>query len=135
MNCAHKAISCNVIFSLEYQIGGAAVRSLGHWNEAYEGKFYPIDLDLSALAGNNVKFILRVTTNGPFNQDRAVWVGPRIARLGSPPNTARRPRPRPLRRRASPLRPRQRQAQRRPPPRLPTATSTPTETPTATPTP
>ncbi len=88
VNCAHTAFSCNVILTLEYQIGGGGVKSLGHWNEAYEGKSYPIDLDLSALAGNNVKFMLRVTTNGPFDQDLAVWVGPRITRLGSPPQTA-----------------------------------------------
>jgi hypothetical protein len=87
VNCAYKAHACNVVFSLDYQIGGGAVKNLGHWYEAYEGKWYPIDLDLSSMAGNNVKFILSVTTNGAFDHDRALWVGPRIARLGSPPST------------------------------------------------
>jgi hypothetical protein len=87
VNCAYRAYSCNVIFSLYYQIGGGSVTTLGHWSEAYEGKSYPIDLDLSPLAGSNVKFILSVRTNGPFDQDLAAWVGPRIARLGFPPNT------------------------------------------------
>ena len=85
--CAHGAHACNVIFSLYYQMSGGTIKSLGHWNEAYEGKFYPIDLDLSALAGKDVKFILSVTTNGPSSEDRAVWVGPRITRLGTAPST------------------------------------------------
>jgi hypothetical protein len=88
VNCAYGAASCNVIFILSYQIGDGDIRNLGRWNEAYEGKFYSVDLDLSALEGRNVKFILSVTTNGPFNQDRAVWIGPRITRLGSAPSTA-----------------------------------------------
>jgi hypothetical protein len=88
VNCAHKAFSCNVVFSVYYQIGGGSVKSLGHWNEAYEGKYYSIDLDLSSLEGSNVKFILGVTSNGPFNQDRGLWIGPRISRIGSAPSTA-----------------------------------------------
>jgi len=87
VNCAYKSYACNVIFSLYYQIGGGSVKSLGHWNEAYEGKSYTIDLDLSSLAGSNVKFILSVTANGAFDKDRALWIGPRISRLGSPPST------------------------------------------------
>jgi hypothetical protein len=122
VNCAYKAYSCNVIFSLYYKIGGGEVKSLGHWAEAYEGKYYPIDLDLSSLAGNNVKFILSVTTNGAFNQDRAVWIGPRISRLGSPPPTAT------LSATATPT-------TTASPTSTPTATATPTETPTPTATP
>jgi hypothetical protein len=85
VNCAYRATACNVVFSLSYQIGDGNIRNLGRWGEAYEGKFYPIDLDLSALEGRNVKFNLNVTTNGPFDQDRAVWIGPRITRLGWAP--------------------------------------------------
>jgi hypothetical protein len=102
VNCAHGATACNVLFLLEYQIGGGSIRSLGRWNEAYEGKFYTVDLDLSSLAGDDVKFILSVSANGPFNQDRGLWIAPRITRLGSPPTAT------------------------------PTPTSTPTHTPTAT---
>lgn len=87
VNCAHDARSCNVIFSLYYQIGDGGIKSLGHWNEVYEGNFYPVDLDLSALTGKQVKFILTVTSNGPFDQDRAVWVGPQVVRQGSRPST------------------------------------------------
>lgn len=87
VNCAHNAFACNVIFSLYYQVGSGSLKTLGRWNEAYEGKWYTIDLDLSALAGSNVKFFLSVTANGAFNQDRALWIAPRISRSGSPPST------------------------------------------------
>jgi hypothetical protein len=87
VNCAYQAYSCNVIFRLDYQIGGENTRSLGHWNEAYEGKYYPVDIDLSHLAGQYVKFILSASANGSWNQDEALWIAPRISRIGNPPPT------------------------------------------------
>lgn len=88
VNCSYRAQNCNVIFSLDYQIGDGRTRNLGRWNEAYEGKFYPVDLDLSALAGEYVKFTLAVSTNGVFDEDQALWFAPRITRRGTPPSTA-----------------------------------------------
>ena len=87
VNCQYKAYSCNVIFRLDYQIGSGEIKTLGQWNEAYEGKYYPVDIDLSGLAGKSVKFILFVTANGSFNQDEALWLAPHIVRLGTPPPT------------------------------------------------
>lgn len=128
VNCAYRATACNVIFSLSYQINDGTIRNLGRWSEAYEGKFYPIDLDLSALEGRNVKFILSVTANGPFNQDRAVWIGPRVTRLGFAPSTDT---PTPT---ATMTLTATATATATATPTS-TSTSTPTETPTATPTP
>jgi hypothetical protein len=88
ISCQYKSYSCNVIFQLEYQIGGGAINTLGRLNEVYEGKYYPVDIDLSPLAGNNVKFILLVTTNGSPNDDNAIWFAPHITRLGIMPPTA-----------------------------------------------
>jgi hypothetical protein len=84
VNCQYNATNCNVSFRLEYRNNGQ-VKTLGTWNEIYEGKYYPIDLDLSSLAGERLKFILVVTANGGNNQDYAIWVNPHIARIGSPP--------------------------------------------------
>ncbi len=117
VNCAYRAYDCNVFFRLEYQIGSGSVKALGTWNEAYEGKYFPVDLDLSDLAGQNVKFILTVSANGAFDEDQAVWVAPMIARRGTPPSTATKT-PTPTLTRTPTL--------------TPTATSTPTLTPTAT---
>ncbi len=87
INCQYKAYSCNVVFRLDYQINSGDIKTLGQWNEAYEGEYYSVDIDLSALTGQNVKFILMVTTNGPFNQDYALWFAPHIVRVGTPPPT------------------------------------------------
>jgi hypothetical protein len=87
VNCRYNSAGCNVIFRLDYQIGNAAVRNLGQWNEAYEGKWYSLDIDLSSLKGENVKFILTVFANGSPTKDFAVWVGPHILRPGVPTPT------------------------------------------------
>ncbi|MGA7193128.1 MAG: NBR1-Ig-like domain-containing protein [Anaerolineales bacterium] len=84
INCQYQAYSCNVIFKLNYQIGGSTY-SLGQWHEVYDGLYYPVDLDLSSLAGQNVIFKLNVNANGGGHQDNALWIDPRIVRLGVPP--------------------------------------------------
>ncbi|MBI5353284.1 MAG: hypothetical protein HZB50_11645 [Chloroflexi bacterium] len=86
VGCQIKAKKCNVIFRLDYTFKGET-KTLESWHEVYEGKVYPIDLDLSALAGKSVKFILFVSANGSNDKDSAVWLNPRITRLGSPPAT------------------------------------------------
>lgn len=85
INCQYQAYACNVTFRLDYQINGGEIRTLGRWNEIYEGEYYPVDIDLSSLAGQNVRFILVATTNGSFNQDYALWFAPHIVRAGTPP--------------------------------------------------
>src|SRR5574341_516657 len=87
VSCQYKAYSCNVILRLAYQIGGGSIKTLGSWNEAYEGKYYPVDVDLSSLKGKNVKFTLVVTANGSPDQDQALWIAPRITRRGTTPPT------------------------------------------------
>ncbi len=88
VNCQYQAYACDVWFQLNYQIGSGSVNSLGSWHEIYEGKYYPVDLDLSALAGQNVKFTLIVQANGSSYQDYALWIDPRIVRMGTPPPTS-----------------------------------------------
>lgn len=87
VNCQFGAGSCNVLFQLEYQVGDGKVKTLGQWNEAYEGKSYPVDIDLSSLAGKNVTFFLTVSANGSKGRDEALWLAPRILRQGTPPPT------------------------------------------------
>jgi hypothetical protein len=49
-------------------------------DERYDGDTTTVDLDLSALAGQEVKFTLTVLALGTASGDRAVWVQPRITR-------------------------------------------------------
>jgi hypothetical protein len=84
INCEFGATICYVAFRLDYQTGSDPIRTFwGPFLERYEGKFYNMDVDLSALAGRDVKFILTVLTAGVATGDRALWVGPIIYRPGS----------------------------------------------------
>ncbi|MBN2116511.1 MAG: hypothetical protein JW730_08070 [Anaerolineales bacterium] len=111
IGCEYKANDCDVIFRLQYQVGSGGIRTLGQWREVYEGQFYPINIDLSTLSGEKVKFIFTVFANGSSHEDHALWINPRITRQSSSPAT-----PTPTRT------------------RTPTATTTATSTSTATPT-
>lgn len=87
IGCLYEANDCDMTFRLQYQIGSGTVRTLGQWREVYEGQSYPINIDLSTLSGEKVKFILSVFANGSSHEDYAVWVNPRIARQSSQPAT------------------------------------------------
>ena len=87
LSCMHEANDCDATFRLSYQIGSGPVRTLGQWREIYEGQFYTVNLDLSALRGERVKFIFTVFTNGNSHEDFAYWVNPRITRQSSQPPT------------------------------------------------
>jgi hypothetical protein len=88
IGCLQNANDCDVIYRLQYQIGSGEVRTLGQWRELYEGNSYAINIDLSSLSGQKVKFILTVIANGSSHEDFALWVNPRITRLSSQPPTA-----------------------------------------------
>lgn len=88
IGCAYKANDCNMIFRLEYQIGNGNIGSLGQWHEAYEGRYYPLDIDLTTFNGQKVKFILTIFSNGSSHEDYALWVNPRITTHSSQAPTA-----------------------------------------------
>ncbi len=87
INCQYNANTCNVLFRFEYQVGDGDIKTLKEWHEVYEGKFYSVDLDLSTLAGKNVRFYLTVSANASKGKDQALWLAPRIMRQGTPPPT------------------------------------------------
>ncbi len=78
VNCAYGATSCYVVFRLDYQTGSGPINTFWAFVEKYEGQFYQVNLDLSSLAGQDVKFILTVLATGSPTGDRAMWVGPII---------------------------------------------------------
>jgi hypothetical protein len=86
INCQRNSKNCDVIFRIDYRLNGQ-VKTLASWHEVYEGLFYPVDLDLSSLAGQSVKFILVVTANGAQNNDNAIWLNPHILRQGAIPTS------------------------------------------------
>ena len=82
ISCEGGAINCYAAFRVEYQTGNDPVKLLDTRRlvERHEGRFNTIDVDLSWLAGKDVKFILTVFASGPATGDRALWVGPQIYR-------------------------------------------------------
>jgi hypothetical protein len=84
IGCEINATSCYVAYRLDYQIGSGPVRTF--WNfhnrERYEGLTYFVDVNLNALAGNNVKFILFMSAYGSPIGDRAIWGNPVIKGVG-----------------------------------------------------
>lgn len=80
IGCAYNAKTCDVRFQLDYQIGDGSIQTLATWAETYDGLTNKIDVDLSSLAGKDVKFILTVFANGASNNDRALWLAPRIVK-------------------------------------------------------
>ena len=86
INCEYNSKKCDVFFRLDYKNNGQ-VKTLASWHEIYDGKYYRVDLDLSALAGETVKLILVVSANGRQQNDNAIWLIPHIVRQGTPPAT------------------------------------------------
>jgi len=88
ISCLEEANDCDLVFRVQYQIGNGDIKTLGQWHEVYEGQSYPLNIDLSFLNGEKVKFILSVLANGTSHEDFAVWVAPRITRQSSQPPTS-----------------------------------------------
>ena len=83
IGCEGGATTCYVAFRLDYQTGSDPIKTFwGPFLERFEGKNYPVDIDLSSLAGKDVKFILTVLAAGSATGDRAMWIAPRVSRPG-----------------------------------------------------
>lgn len=90
IGCEYGATTCYVAYSLNYQIGNGPVVTYWTFREKYEGWTYNVNLDLSPLANQDVKFTLVVNAYGSPTGDRALWVNPMISRPGAsngPTNT------------------------------------------------
>jgi hypothetical protein len=85
VSCAYGATGCFVTFRLDYQIDSGPVNAFWSLRKKFDGTVFRTDVDLSALAGQDVKFILTVLATGPATADRAVWSNPIIARSGPLP--------------------------------------------------
>jgi len=80
VNCEGGATSCGVLFRVDYQLADGIVRDFWAFGEQYDGKYFTVDLDLTPLAGQDVKFVLTILSLGDAPGDRALWVQPRIVR-------------------------------------------------------
>ncbi len=64
----------DAVFEIGYvESGGGQVHRLERRRTTCDGRLEPVDLDLSPLAGDTVRFVFTVYANGPFQGDYAVW--------------------------------------------------------------
>jgi hypothetical protein len=80
VNCEDGATSCGVLFRVDYQLTDGLIRDFWAFGEQYDQRYFTADLDLSPLAGQDVRFVLTILSLGPASGDRALWVEPRIVR-------------------------------------------------------
>ena len=55
-------------------------RELGSWEKTCNGRLQPVDVNLSALRGRTVQFVLEVDSQGSSDGDMAFWSSARIER-------------------------------------------------------
>jgi hypothetical protein len=68
-----------VRFVVKYKEGDTET-ILGEWVKSCDGGLISIDKDLSSLNGKTLRFILYVSTEGSSDNDKSVWLTPRIER-------------------------------------------------------
>ena len=79
IGCLNRSADCKLTFKLQYQIGKDDLVTLAEWNQVADGSVAKIDLDLSELEGQNVKFILRVIgQRKSFEDQNGFWLTPQI---------------------------------------------------------
>lgn len=80
VGCVVNAEKCNVNMILKGQAAGESEKTLGEWNETYDGKITQVDISLDSvgLSNKSVIFTFIVRANGEAEQDRAFWLLPRI---------------------------------------------------------
>lgn len=69
-----------VKFQFSYQEGDSAVVTLGEWSKSCDTSLLFAEVNLSALSGKTVNFILGVNADGSHEDDRALWLNPQIVR-------------------------------------------------------
>lgn len=80
VSCENGATTCGVLYRVDYQLADGVVRDFWAFGEQYDGRYFVVDLDLTPLAGQNVKFVFTILSLGDASNDRALWVQPRIVR-------------------------------------------------------
>ncbi|GEM_PF-105451 len=85
VGCMRGSPNCDLVFSLNYRLTNGGTYNLGTWREVYDGRTSSIDIDLSALAGETLQFILGVENRGSTNDANGFWFVPHI--LSGAPQT------------------------------------------------
>jgi len=80
IQCEGNSPKCKLKFELYYRLADGNPKELGEWHEISDNLWNRIDVDLSALAGQNVQFYLVVWNDGTSVDNRGLWLNPVIYR-------------------------------------------------------
>jgi len=86
-SCEANSTSCSALFRVSYQDSSNAIVDLWAVGEFYDQKYTQIDIDISPLTGQKVKFILDVA---PLNTDpgnHVFWASPGVYNAALPTTT------------------------------------------------
>jgi hypothetical protein len=82
ISCQYQANNCDATFRLDYRVGDGPIASI--WLSrvfSTDTTFRNIDVDLGALAGQKVQFVLSMTSNIPDTSGNLIlWIAPRVVR-------------------------------------------------------
>ena len=79
IGCVFGIKDCKMKMVLAYREGGTDVRvDLGEWLEVYDGKNTVIDIDLSGLVGQEVKFVLDMEAKSKSDTNQVYWFLPSV---------------------------------------------------------
>ena len=78
VGCLDNYPQCELLFELDYRDDDGDVNNLDSWHETYDGETADVEVDLSDLEGETVRFILRVTNRGRYSDAQGFWLVPRI---------------------------------------------------------
>jgi len=78
VGCLDDNPDCDLVFELDYRERDGDIENLDRWHETYDGETTYIEIDLSDLEGETVRFILSVTNQGRHSEAQGFWLVPRI---------------------------------------------------------
>jgi hypothetical protein len=78
IGCTYGYSGCKIKFKVDYKKSDGTVLNLGAWNEISDDTIHELNIDLSSLSGQTIKFILTIQDNGNANAAQALWLAPRI---------------------------------------------------------
>ncbi|MDX1435668.1 MAG: NBR1-Ig-like domain-containing protein [Anaerolineales bacterium] len=82
VGCMEGSTDCKVQFELGYFKRNGNYKVIGTWRESYDGKVTIINQDLSALAGQQLQFVLKMTRlNDQAGAANGFWFVPSIQRI------------------------------------------------------
>jgi hypothetical protein len=88
VGCESTAATCAVLFRISYQNELGVTNDLWAVGEFYDQNITTVDVDLSPLAGQNIKLILDTKSLNSSATDRTLWVSPGIYRAAPPTPTS-----------------------------------------------